>query len=72
MTELARIRNVTQPRMSQILNLNMLAPEIQEELLLLPAIDVNKPAIDEKLLRTISIEVDRAVQRQLWSEINRS
>lgn len=72
MTELARIGNVTQPRMSQILNLNMLAPEIQEELLSLPAIDVGKPAIHEKLLRPITIEVDWAVQRQLWSEINRS
>jgi hypothetical protein len=30
---LARLGHVSQPRMSQILNLNLLAPDIQEELL---------------------------------------
>lgn len=72
MTELARIGNVTQPRMSQILNLNMLAPDIQEELLFLPAVEVGKPAIHEKLLRPITMEVDWNTQRKLWRDISRS
>jgi hypothetical protein len=44
-TELARITHVTQPRMSQILNLAMLAPEIQEALLFLPDVAKGKPPI---------------------------
>ncbi|MDP1560085.1 MAG: hypothetical protein Q8M16_01690 [Pirellulaceae bacterium] len=72
LTELARIANVTQPRMSQILNLNMLAPEIQEELLFLPPVENGKPALHEKMLRPISSQVDWSIQRQLWREITRS
>lgn len=37
--ELARVGNVTQARMTQIMNLLMLAPSIQEELLLLPRLE---------------------------------
>jgi hypothetical protein len=72
LTELARIANVTQPRMSQILNLNMLAPEIQEELLFLHPVQAGKPAIHEKLLRPITSHVDWDAQRQRWREVNRS
>ena len=36
-SELARLAHVTQPRMTQIMNLNHLAPDIQEELLQPPA-----------------------------------
>ena len=32
-TELAKLANVSQPRITQILNLNLLAPDIQEQLL---------------------------------------
>jgi hypothetical protein len=35
-TTLARLAHVTQPRMTQIMNLTLLAPEIQETLLFLP------------------------------------
>lgn len=69
LTELARIANVTQPRMSQILNLNMLAPEIQEELLFLPPVETGKPTIHEKLLRPISAEFDWGKQREHWGRL---
>ena len=69
LTELARLGHVTQPRMSQILNLTLLAPEIQEELLFLPRITAGKPTIHEKMLRTVSAEICWQKQRVLWSEL---
>ena len=72
LTELARLGHVTQPRMSQILNLTLLAPDIQEELLFLPRITAGKPAIHEKMLRPVSAEVDWAKQRVMWLQLNSS
>lgn len=54
--ELARLGHVSQPRMTQILNLTLLAPDIQEELLFLPRIVSGKTAVHEKVLRPLSIE----------------
>lgn len=68
-TELACLGHVTQPRMSQILNLTLLAPDIQEELLFLPRITEGKAAIHEKMLRPISGEVDWSKQREMWQSI---
>jgi hypothetical protein len=52
--ELAQQFHVTQPRISQILALNMLAPDIQEELLFLPRVAHGRPAIWERMLRPIA------------------
>lgn len=43
MTQLVRIGKVTQPRISQILSLTMLAPDIQEQLLFLTRITEGNP-----------------------------
>ncbi len=64
--ELARLGHVTQPRMSQILNLTLLAPDIQEELLFLPRVTSGKPTIHEKMLRRITTEIDWEKQREMW------
>ena len=58
-TELARAK---QPRMTQILNLTFLAPEIQEEILFLDS----DAAVSEKALRPITVEASWAVQRRMW------
>jgi hypothetical protein len=71
-TELARLGHVSQPRMSQILNLTMLAPDIQEELLFLPRVTAGKPTIHEKMLRPISAEMDWDRQREMWRKISPS
>ncbi len=65
-SELARLSHVSQPRMSQILNLALLAPDIQEELLFLPRVTAGKPPIHEKMLRTIVVQTDWDKQRQMW------
>jgi len=68
--ELARLGHVTQPRMSQILALTLLAPDIQEELLFLPRVTAGKSTIHEKMLRPISAEIDWARQREMWADVN--
>ncbi len=67
--DLAVLGHVTQPRMSQILNLTLLAPDIQEELLFLPRVTAGKPTIHEKMLRPITTEIDWERQRAMWREI---
>ena len=66
---LAEIGHVSQPRVSQILSLTLLAPEIQEELLFLPRLKRGKPEVSEKNLRPITKELDWQKQREMWSEM---
>ncbi len=68
MIELARLGHVTQPRMSQIMALNQLAPDIQEALLNLPA-SKGKPEIHEKRLRPIAAMLTWKEQRTAWKQI---
>ena len=67
--ELARRGHVTQPRMSQIMALNQLAPDIQEALLNLPATK-GKPEIHEKRLRPIAAMLHWEDQRASWRELS--
>jgi len=66
-TELARLLHVTQPRMTQIMNLLLLAPDIQETLLFLPRTTVGRDPVHEKMLRPIAAEVDWVTQRAIWN-----
>lgn len=65
---LATIGNVSQPRISQILSLTMLAPDIQETLLFLPRLSKGKSEISEKSLRKITKLDDWDEQRRAWGE----
>lgn len=67
MIELARLGHVSQPRMSQIMALNQLAPDIQEALLNLPT--KGKPKIHEKRLRPIAAMLHWEDQRVAWRQI---
>jgi hypothetical protein len=69
MSELARLAHVSQPRMTQIMNLNHLAPDIQEQLIFLPVVEAGRDPITERYLGTVAANVDWASQRQLWLEI---
>ncbi|GDY13106.1 hypothetical protein LBMAG53_19840 [Planctomycetota bacterium] len=64
---LARLAKVSQPRMTQILNLTLLAPDIQEKLLFLDPVDEGKPEVSEKGLRRVCAEVAWARQRMFFS-----
>lgn len=68
MSELARLAHVTQPRMTQIMNLLHLAPQIQEELLHLPAVEAGDDPITERDLRPITQLLDWGQQRTKWKQ----
>ncbi len=56
--------------MTQIMNLNHLAPDIQEELLFLPRTTTGRDPIHEKMLRPIAAVVNFRVQRRTWRELH--
>ncbi len=64
-SELARLARVTQPRMTQILNLNFLAPDIQEAILFLPAVDGGGDQINERHLREVVAVADWREQQDV-------
>ncbi|MCC5829259.1 MAG: hypothetical protein JJU36_07410 [Phycisphaeraceae bacterium] len=70
-TELARLAHVTQPRMTQIMNLLHLAPDIQEDILYLPPVTAGRDPIAERHLRPISKIVEWRRQRRAWASISR-
>lgn len=64
--DLARLGNVTRPRLTQIMNLLLLAPDIQEDLLDLPRTLEGRDPVAEKDLRPIAAVPDWATQREMW------
>ncbi len=70
-SELARLVHVTQPRMTQILNLLHLAPDIQEEILFLPPTTGGRDSIHEHMLRPVAACASWADQRRQWALIIR-
>jgi len=70
-SELARLAHVTQPRMTQIMNLLHLAPDIQEALLFLPAGRVGeRHRSTRSCWRPIAAEIDWGKQREMWVGLN--
>lgn len=66
-SELARLGHVSQPRVTQIMNLLNLAPEIQEEILLLPLVSMGRDPVTEKDARPITRYIKWSDQRRHWS-----
>ncbi len=64
--ELARLGHVSRARLTQIMDLLLLAPEIQEAVLFLPAVDRGGQAIVEKQLRPIAAVSSWTKQRRMW------
>ena len=69
--ELARLGHVTRARLTQIMNLLGLAPDIQEEILFLPATGQGRDAVTEKRLRPIAAVPDWRKQRRMWGQKDR-
>jgi hypothetical protein len=67
--ELARLGHVTRARVTQIMNLLNLAPDIQEAILFLTRVEVGHAAISEWQVRPIAGEVDWARQRRKWKAL---
>lgn len=67
--ELARLGHVTRARITQIMNLLHLAPDIQEALLFLPRVQRGKDPIQERQLRPIAAVPGWRKQRRLWRDL---
>lgn len=66
--ELARLGHVTRARLTQIMNLLALAPDIQESILFLSPVETGKDVITERELRLAVSEADWCKQRKLWKQ----
>jgi hypothetical protein len=67
--DLARLGHVTRARVTQIMNLLNLAPDIQDELLFLPRTLKGRDPIRERDVRPICAASDWAVQRRMWRKV---
>ena len=67
--ELARLGHVTRARLTQIMNLLLLSPDIQESILFLPTFELGRNPITEKQLRPIASVADWRKQRRMWSRL---
>ena len=67
--DLADLGRVTRARMTQIMNLLNLAPDIQEEILFLPKTVVGRDPMSERRIRRITAVVRWDRQRKAWREI---
>jgi len=68
--ELARLGLVTRARVTQVMNLLLLAPDLQEEILYLPRSPRGRDGVSERRLRGLTAMVDWDRQRAAWQEVN--
>ena len=67
--DLARLGFVTRARMTQIMNLLNLAPNIQEEILFLPKTMAGRDPLSERNIRRVTAIVHWNRQRKLWRDM---
>lgn len=64
--DLARLGRVTRARLTQVMNLLLLAPDIQEQILFLPPTTRGRDPIRLAMLQPIALTPDWAGQRHAW------
>ncbi|HEV7299812.1 MAG TPA: hypothetical protein VGN72_10640 [Tepidisphaeraceae bacterium] len=67
--DLARLGHVTRARISQVMNLLNLAPDIQEELLFLPTVTGGREPVKEWQVRPIAAVAEWGRQREMWGRL---
>jgi hypothetical protein len=70
--ELARLGNLSRARLTQIMNLVNLAPDIQEEILQCSSLCCKRDRYSERLLRPIAGRTCWTKQRYLWEHLQRT
>ncbi|ADK85962.1 conserved hypothetical protein [Desulfarculus baarsii DSM 2075] len=68
--DLARLGYVTRARITQIMDLTLLAPDIQEEILFLPPTVAGADRVKERDLRPIAAVALWPRQRKMWATIS--
>ncbi len=71
-SELATLGHVTRPRISQVMNLLNLAPDIQEAILFLPRTERGRDPIHLRQLQPIASTPDWRKQRRMWRELQQA
>jgi hypothetical protein len=66
---LARLGRVTRARVTQVMNLTLLAPDIQEALLFLPPVTTGREPLALADLQRVAAVRDWRGQRQAWREL---
>jgi len=66
---LARLGHVSRARISQIMNLLVLAPDLQEALLFLPPTEKGRDPIHLDQLQPLAAVLDWQEQRRRWQEL---
>ena len=66
---IARLGHVTPARLSQIMGLLSLAPDIQDAILMLPRVHEGRDTVTERDLRRITRSLDWGVQRVDWTTL---
>ncbi|HEX8912205.1 MAG TPA: hypothetical protein VF796_07580 [Humisphaera sp.] len=64
--ELARLGHVTRARLTQVMNLTLLAPDLQEALLFLPPVTGGRDPVKEWQVRPVAAQPVWGDQRRLW------
>lgn len=72
LADIARLGHVTRARVTQIMNLLHLAPDIQESILFLPHVEQGRDPFTERDLRPVAALADWRKQRVAWREISRT
>ena len=70
--ELAALGQVTRARVTQIMNLTLLAPDIQEALLFLPPVMSGRDPVILAHLQRLAAAPDWDKQRRLWTNLTRA
>ena len=66
---LARLAGVTRARITQIMNLLLLAPDVQEEILFSPRTVRGRDVVTERDVRAVVAEAEWGRQRPLWAAL---
>jgi len=69
--DVARQLGLTRPRVTQLLDLTLLAPDIQEQILNLEAIDGREP-LTERGIREVVAQTGWEEQRRVWGDLRES
>ena len=67
--ELARVGHVSRVRLTQIMDLNLLAPDIQDEILLTLQNACGRQLITERDIRLIAAKLNWKEQRQVFGQL---
>ncbi len=69
LAEVAHLGHITRARVTQIMNLLLLAPDIQEEILFLPRTTEGRDHFTERSMRAAIAEPSFVKQRRMWVRI---